>query len=75
MASPRHWPGSSSTKAPLTGRPIEGLWFDRTREHKARKQGKGYGKFDFAEEETLALSPLPVHGLGRLARGRCEVSS
>ena len=59
MASPKHWPGSSSTKALLTGSPIEGLWFDRTQEHKAREQGKRFGKFDFAEEENLVLSPLP----------------
>jgi hypothetical protein len=59
VASPRHWPGASSTKALLTGQSIEGLWFDRTKEYKARRKGLNVGKLDFAEPETLALSPLP----------------
>ncbi len=59
VASPRHWPGSSSTKTLLTGDVVEGLWFDRTLEYRARKRGETFGKFEFATKETVALSPLP----------------
>ena len=59
VASPKHWPGANSTKALLTGKPIEGLWFDRTKEYDARRNGHTFGKFEFADKETIELSSLP----------------
>jgi len=57
--SPKQWPGASTTKALLTGKPIEGLWFDRTKEYNARRSGKTFRKLDFADQETITLTPLP----------------
>ncbi len=36
VARPQDWPGVHSVTALLTGEPIEGTWFDRTREWEAR---------------------------------------
>ncbi len=43
----------------LTGEPIEGTWFDRTREWEARLRGEEVGARHFAETETVNLAPLP----------------
>ena len=57
---PQDWPGAHSIQALLDGRPICGIWFDRTQEYEARRCGQRPGKYEFAEEETLELSPLPA---------------
>ena len=43
----------------LTAEPIEGAWFDRTREWEARLRGAELGARQFAETETVRLAPLP----------------
>ncbi len=45
--------------APLTGEPIEGTWFDRTKEWEARQRGEEFGTHQFADTEVVHLSPLP----------------
>ncbi len=57
---PQDWPGAHSIQALLDGRPMRGIWFDRTREYEARRCGQQPGKYEFAEEEILELSPLPA---------------
>jgi hypothetical protein len=59
VRSPRDWPGASSTEALLTGRSVEGRWFDRTAEFLARRRGQRPGKYEFSEREQLELAPLP----------------
>jgi hypothetical protein len=39
--------------------PLEGHWFDRTREYAARNQGEEHSRLQFASAESVALSPLP----------------
>jgi REP element-mobilizing transposase RayT len=60
MSKPADWPGAHAVQALLDGRPTRGVWFDRTREYEARRCGHRPGKYEFAEEESLELSPLPV---------------
>ena len=60
VRSPRDWPGANSVQALLDGRQMRGIWFDRTREYEARRSGQRPGKYEFAEEETLELSPIPA---------------
>ncbi len=36
VARPQDWPGVHCVTALLTGEPIEGTWFDRTKEWEAR---------------------------------------
>jgi hypothetical protein len=55
----RDWPGVHSAAALLDGKPLEGHWFDRTREYAARNQREKYHPSRFASEETVVLSPLP----------------
>ena len=57
---PQDWPGASSVDALLSGKPLPGLWFDRTSEYKARLRGERPAKYAFAEEQTLELAPLPA---------------
>lgn len=57
---PQDWPGAHSVHALFDGRPMLGVWFDRTREYEARRCGQRPGKYEYAEEETLELAPLPA---------------
>ena len=60
MRCPEDWPGASSTQALLTGRPVSGVWFDRTLEFEANRCGKIFSKYEFAEALEFALVPLPT---------------
>ena len=60
---PEQWIGANGAGAWLEGRPLKGYWFDKTREHRARKlvrnRGKVFDRLAFADEERVVLSPLP----------------
>ena len=43
----------------LTGEPLEGLWFDRTKEYAARRRGEDFDRLAYATVEILTLDPLP----------------
>jgi hypothetical protein len=62
VARPQDWPGVHCVTALLTGEPIEGTWFDRTREWEARLRGEEFGARQFTETETVSLAPLPCWG-------------
>jgi REP element-mobilizing transposase RayT len=53
------WPGVHAASTLLSGQPLEGTWFNRSRQHAARVRGKDASAEHFAEEETLSLVPLP----------------
>ncbi|MGE5233965.1 MAG: transposase [Acidobacteriota bacterium] len=53
------WPGVHCVDALLNEQPLRGLWFDRSAEYEARRQGLDVSPHDFASEETVALAPLP----------------
>jgi REP element-mobilizing transposase RayT len=55
----RDWPGVSAVRALLEGEPLAGFWFDRTREHLARRRGIAFERLDFATPYTVELEPLP----------------
>jgi hypothetical protein len=59
VASPREWPGVHCAQALLSDEPLEGVWFNRTREYAARAAGKEIAPRDFAEPEVLEWTPLP----------------
>ena len=58
--SPLEWPGVHSAEATITGRPLEGYWFNRSKEWHARNQGKDYGVYDFATKYQVGIAPLPA---------------
>ena len=59
VASPRHWPGASSTPALLSGKSLEGVWIDRTEQFRARERGKPNPDALFTSIHRLELSPPP----------------
>ena len=59
VARPQDWPGVHCANALLTGEPIEGTWFNRTKEWEARQRGEEFGARQYAETEVVTLSPLP----------------
>ena len=59
ISSPREWPGANCVNALLTGIHAFGIWFDRTREYRARHNGVVFGPRDFTSTHRVVLSPLP----------------
>jgi hypothetical protein len=55
----RDWPGVSAVHALLEGQSLKGLWFDRTREHVARRRGIAFERLRYATSYTIQLEPLP----------------
>jgi REP-associated tyrosine transposase len=59
VASPKHWPGASSTKALLTGDEIEGVWIDRSAQYRAWERKEPNPDALFTSAHRLRLSPIP----------------
>lgn len=59
VLTPGAWPGVHCIDALLHGKPLCGLWFDRSAEYEARRQGLEVSAHDFATPETVILTPLP----------------
>lgn len=59
VATPREWPGPQCVGALLEGASLEGTWFDRTAEHRARRRGVECSPKEFACPESVTLTPLP----------------
>lgn len=55
----KRWPGVHFVKSILGGKPLKGLWFNRTEEYAAKNRGEDFGCLKYAEEEELKLSQLP----------------
>jgi hypothetical protein len=59
VLTPGDWPGVHCIDALLHGKPLQGVWFDRTLEFQARRQGLEFGARDFTTTYTVTLSPIP----------------
>ena len=59
VASPRHWPGASSTKALLSGERVEGIWIDRTAQYRAWERNQPNPDERFSSTHKLELTPIP----------------
>jgi REP element-mobilizing transposase RayT len=59
VARASDWPGVHSLRETLAGKPIRGMWFDRTAEYKEAQRRQGSQRPEHAIEETFILSPLP----------------
>ncbi len=60
VLTPADWPGVHCVDALLHGKPLEGVWFDRTLEFEARRKHIEFGARDFCTTYTVTLSPLPA---------------
>ena len=56
---PQQWPGVHCATALLTGRDLEGTWFDRTACYEARRRGEDKTAADFATRERVTFTALP----------------
>jgi putative transposase len=59
VARPEDWPGAHSGKALSRGRPVRGLWIDRTLAYRVSRRVRGPERRTPAREELLQLAPLP----------------
>lgn len=59
VLSPRDWPGVHSADALVRGRPLSGLWVDRTELWARRNRGEAVTERDVTSREVLHLEPLP----------------
>jgi len=55
----KRWPGVHFAKSIIGGKPLKGLWFNRTEEFAAKNRREDFGRLKYAEEEELKLSQLP----------------
>ena len=53
------WPGVSAVRALREQEPLQGYWFDRTREHADRRRGLAFERLSHATLYTIHLEPLP----------------
>ena len=60
VLSPLDWPGVHSAGALAEGKPLRGVWVDRTKLFAARQKRKKVREYDFAHEEELHLTTLPA---------------
>ena len=59
VAQVADWPGPNFLEALLNLEPLQGTWFDRTAEGKARRKGELVAARDHATPQFVVLSPLP----------------
>ncbi len=60
VLAPGDWPGASSAPALLGNMELEGWWFHRDPERRARARGEQPGHHDHAIRYRFRLSPLPA---------------
>ena len=59
VASPRRWPGLHCANALIEGKPLAGIWYDRTLQYEAQRRGQEVDPEAFIERYELELEPLP----------------
>ena len=55
----RQWPGLQCIDALTEGKPLEGIWYDRSLQYEATRRGKEVDPEAFIERYQLQLEPLP----------------
>lgn len=60
LLSPREWPGLHCVDALTEGKPLEGVWYDRSLEYEANRRGKEVDPEAFITRYELNLAPCPA---------------
>ncbi len=60
VESPLRWPGLHAARHLVHGEPLEGVWFNRSKEWAARIRHQEYGTYDFATRYSIRLAQLPA---------------
>ncbi len=58
--SPVQWPGVHAAKALVHGEPLEGYWWNRSKEWAAKNRRQDFGRYDFATRYLVGFAPLPA---------------
>ncbi len=59
MLRRRQWPGLQCIDALTEGKPLEGIWYNRSLKYEAERRGKDLDPETFITRYTLKLDPLP----------------
>ncbi len=54
------WPGIHAARQLVAGKPLEGYWYNRSKEWAARNRGRDYGTYDFATQYSIRFAQLPA---------------
>jgi putative transposase len=76
VASPLEWPGASALPALVGDMQLEGVWFARDQERRARARGEAPGRYDHAIRYRVQLEPIPPWkdlSEAELQRRHCEL--
>jgi len=73
VSDPREWPGATCVHALLDGKPLVGIWYDRTAEWYARRRGEEFDEDAYAEKVEFELTPMPCWALLDAAEHRSRV--
>lgn len=60
VESPMDWPGVHAARALVHGEPLEGHWWNRSKEWAARNRGFEVGAYDYATRYLVGFAPLPA---------------
>ena len=60
VETPLRWPGIHAARHLVHGEPLEGVWFNRSKEWAARNRGQEYGAYDFATRYSIRFAQLPT---------------
>ncbi len=60
VESPLRWPGIHAARHLVHGEPMEGVWFNRSKEWAAANRGQTYGTYDFATRYSIRFAQLPA---------------
>ena len=54
------WPGVHAARSLVHGEPLEGYWFNRSKEWAARNRGREFGRYDYATRYLVHFAQLPA---------------
>ncbi len=60
LESVAEWPGIHAARQLVHGKPLEGYWFNRSKEWAARNRRQEYGTYDFATRYSIHFAQLPA---------------
>ncbi len=60
VESPLRWPGIHAARHLVHGEPLEGCWFNRSKEWAAANRGQAFGAYDFATRYSICFAQLPA---------------
>ncbi len=60
VESAADWPGIHAARQLVAGKPLEGYWYNRSKEWAARNRRQEYGTYDFATQYSIRFAQLPA---------------